>query len=122
MLVLSEQSETEEEIFKNLMKIGSKHNYEKMFFHINSEVREHCGLKSVARKVKSAGSNQFTEYTILNTEGELAVVQDFIEVRYDFKKVHGKNEGRPGNPNETTEMKKQIQTLQKLVRKLESLL
>ncbi len=45
-----------------------------------------------------------------------------MDVRYDFRKKHGKGEGRLGNPNEIDEMKKEIETLLKVTSRLKSLL
>ena len=122
LLLLSYKSDREEAIFTKMFKVGSTHNFEKMFNHVTEEVVKFAVIKSIIRKVRKIGSNQFVEYEINTVAGERVVVQDFVEIRYDFKKKHGIGEGRPSNANEITEMKLEVKIIIKIIQKLETLL
>jgi hypothetical protein len=101
LFILASKKTTREDIINELISASKKHDFEKLFNQIPVPFR--LGIN----KVKKDESSGFVEYHIELSDKQKIIVQDLIDVRYDFKK----DILRKTNPNEATEIKVAITAL-----------
>lgn len=93
-----------------LLKGIKSHDLEMLSKELSESELRDIFISSI-RKRQNAG---FVEYEIETTEGRKIVVQDLVDVRYDFEK----DSLRDSDPNEAARIKEEIEVLLKMVRKI----
>ena len=101
LFILACQRTTRDEIMGELIAVAKKHDFAHLFNKIPASLR--FGIN----KVDKDESSGFTEYHVQLNDGTAFVVQDLIDVRYDFKK----DTLRATNSNEAVELKTAITAL-----------
>lgn len=100
LFILASSKTAKEDIINELMLAAKKHDFVNLFNKI--PINFHFGIN----KINKDESSGFIEYLIELSNGEKIVVQDLIDVRYDFKK----DALRKTNFNEAEEIKKAIKS------------
>lgn len=98
LFILASKKTTREDIIRELILASKNHDFEKLFNRIPVLLR--FGIN----KVQKDKSNGFIEYRVELDNKNKIVVQDLIDVRYDFKK----DILRGINPNEAADIKSAI--------------
>jgi len=109
--ILLASSQTKRE---DLVKEIKTHNLEKLLNSLSEKTLGDIGIKSI-RKTESSG---FVEYIIEMTIGNNIVIQDFVDVRYDF----GKDLLRDTDPNEANRMKSEVEIMLGMTKKIMKML
>src|SRR3989344_47538 len=95
---------------KDLLKGIKHHNLEKLSKELSSSLLKDINIKDIQTK-KDAG---FVEYKIKIVEGEEIIIQDLVDVRYDFIKDNLRNI----DVDESTRINNEIDIFLKMVEKI----
>lgn len=107
LFILGCEKTTETEIINDLILASKSHNYQNIFSKITDKFR--FGIQSIIRNEKDG----FVRYDI-KINNSVINVEDFIDVRYDFKK----NNLRHMNPDEGADLRNSITLLLNLVKSI----
>jgi len=106
LFILASKKTTQKDIIDELVSASKKHDFANLFSRIPISLR--LGIS----KVKKEEISGFIEYRVELNDGYEIMVQDLIDVRYDFKK----DDLRKFNPDEAADIKKAITALLELLR------
>ncbi|MDP3764791.1 MAG: hypothetical protein Q8Q95_04205 [bacterium] len=109
LLLTSKQTEKSE-----LIKEIKSHNLDKLSKKLSKDELGNIGIKNIRTK-KDSG---FKEYLIAMTTGNNIVIQDLIDVRYDFEKGNLRNIDK----NESTRMNNEVDILLEMTKKVMKML
>lgn len=109
IFMLASQKITQKDIVNELISASKKHDFANLFGKIPISSRLEIS------KVEKDESSDFTEYSVELNDGSKIIVQDLIDVRYDFKK----DNLRKINPNEVEDIKTAIIAFRKIIETIE---
>ena len=98
----------------DLIKEIKSHNLEELSKKLSKDELASIGLKSI-RKGNNAG---FIEYIVEMTNNRNVIIQDLVDVRYDFVKDTLRN----SDSDEANRMKNEIEILNKIVKEIKKML
>lgn len=107
LFIIDGDKENKEDIIKNILNVKRQHCYDKLSKEISKNTLLKAGIKSVKKNI----NNNFIEYIIEMTDKKKVIVQDLIDIRYDFKK----DNKRHIDPNEINKIKTGIQIFKQLI-------
>lgn len=105
-IMLARNSTTKEDLIKGL----KHHNFELLSKELSSGELSDINIK----KIQKTQNTDFVEYEVETTKGEKIIIQDIIDVRYDFTK----DSLRDPDPQEAERMKKEINILLEMIKKI----
>ncbi len=114
LLILSSSKQTNEEIIKEIMSIKPAHDFKKLAGHVSREILDSVGINKISKR--SVGG--FIEYEVYLADGNHIILQDIVDVRYDFKKASLRRVVR----DEVSRIKKELESLHTIVGKTFKLL
>lgn len=114
LLILESKEQKGPNIIRDIMGVKPMHDFEKLSKRISTQMLSNTGIKSI-KKRQSGG---FTEYVVKMTSRKNVIIQDLVDVRYDFKK----DNLRKSDPNEISKIKKEIETLHKVAKSIQKLI
>lgn len=107
LICYESKKDSVDEIIDEIRKTKpSSHDYEKLSKKISENLLKQVGITSV-KKI----SNNFTEYIVSLENDNKIVIQDLIDVRYDFKK----DSLRDYDSTEVSRIKKELKDLRKII-------
>lgn len=112
LLILESDKKKRSDIIKDIKSVKPSHDFEKLSQKISNERLSSSGIKSI-KKTQSRG---FTAYIVKAINKKQIIVQDLVDVRYDFKK----DNLRQIDPNEKDRIKEEIKSLQEIVRRIQN--
>jgi mevalonate kinase len=111
LFILASSKQKGSEIIKDIISIKPPHDLEKLSKKIPNNTLFKIGI----RDIKKSQSKGFVEYIVNMIDKEKIVVQDLVDVRYDFKKGNL----RQLDLNEADRIKKEVEILHELVKKIQ---
>lgn len=109
LLLASNQTKRED-----LIEEIKSHNFERLSKKLLVSELNSIDIKSIRQRDNSG----FTEYVIEMTNGSNIIVQDLVDVRYDFRKDNLRN----SNPDEANKMRSEIEILLGVTKKIMKML
>lgn len=114
LFIIDGDRENKKDIIKNILNIKKKHDYDKLSKKISKKTLLKVGVKSVTKNI----NNGFIEHIIEMTNKQKIIVQDLIDIRYDFKI----DNYRQVDPNEINKIKMGIKIFRHLVDSIQKLI
>jgi len=109
-VILARDSKTKEDLIKNL----KHHDLDKISKELSENDLKDINIKSIDKKCDTG----FDEYEIKTVDGRKMIIQDLVDVRYDFIK----NTLRNPDPNESNRIKNEIDILFGMIKKIEEMI
>lgn len=111
LVLFASEKNTRNELINELVSVRPTHDYEKLSKKVPDQLLLSVGIQSI----KKESMNGFVQYRASLTNGRCVVVQDLVDVRYDFKK----DSYRSIDPNEKDRIKVEITDLQEIIKKIQ---
>ena len=103
-LIFNRNGSTKHDLLEGL----NSHDLEKLSKKVSEEVLLEIGIKKIQRKEDGG----FIEYEVEMAEGRKIIIQDFVDVRYDFEKEILRN----SDLEEAKRMREEVAVLQVIVK------
>lgn len=109
-VILTRSGTAQEDLLKDL----KHHDLEKISRELPGDSLNDINISSIAKR----HNMDFDEYEIKIVNGEKIIIQDLVDVRYDFIK----NSLRNSDPNESGRIRKEIDIMLGMIKKMEEML
>lgn len=109
-VILSRSGKTKEDLLKNL----THHDLEKISKELSGRDLNDINIKSIIKKCDTG----FDEYELETISGKKIIIQDLVDVRYDFVK----NSLRSSDPDESDRIRKEINVLLDMINKIQEMI